>query len=352
MKHFVNITLLIIVFTVLLLFAVNAIDWMPTAASAEAKTVDWLFGLHLNVIAFLYVLVNGILLYSVFVFRRKKGDDSEGAYFHGNTSLEIAWTIIPLATVLFFAFLGAQTLKAVSAPAEDEITVEVTARQWSWSFKYPDLGEWNADYAGESIGSTELYLPVDRKVNLILTSEDVTHNFWVPEFRLKQDTVPGKINHLRITPTELGTYKLRCAELCGTSHAFMLANINVVRPDEFDAWVQKRLGIYVPAEGEAGGGEVDPVALGAEVARNAGCVACHSPDGSEMVGPTWQGLLGRTEALEDGSSIVVDEEYIRESILNPRAKIVAGYTDLMPDNYGDVLTPEELEALIAYISSL
>jgi cytochrome c oxidase subunit 2 len=342
MRHAINVTIIIIVAVFALLFIANNVQWMPVQASAESVLIDRLFNLHIDAIVFLYVLVNGILLYSVFVFRRKKDDLSEGAYFHGNTTLEILWTVIPLITVIYFAVLGAGVLRQTLEAADDELNVVVTARQWTWTFEYPEWG----------IASTELNLPVDRRVHFVLYSEDVTHSFWIPEFRLKQDTVPGQEHHLRVTPTRIGTYKVRCAELCGTSHAYMEAAVNVMSAEDFEIWRQKRLGIYVPPEGEAGAAPQDLVALGQKVATSAGCTACHSVDGSALVGPTWKGLFGKTETFADGTTAVVDEAYIHESIVNPSAKIVSGFQDVMPKNYGDILTEEEINALIEYIKSI
>lgn len=340
MRHAINVTIIIVVATFALLFIANNVPWMPVQASVEAELIDRLFSLHIDTIVFLYVLVNGILLYSVFVFRRKKDDPSEGAYFHGNTRLEILWTVLPLITVIYFAILGGNVLSKTMAAADDELQVIVTGRQWAWAFEYPEWG----------IASTELNLPVNRRVHLVLYSDDVTHSFWVPEFRVKQDTVPGQEKHLRLTPTQVGTYKVRCAELCGTSHAYMEAPVNVMTAEDFEIWRQKRLGIYVPPEGEAAA--EDPVAVGQRVATSAGCIACHSTDGSALVGPTWKGLFGKTETLADGSTVVVDEAYLHESIVDPAAKLVAGFQDVMPKNYGDILTEAEITGLIEYIKTL
>lgn len=342
MRHTLNVVILIVVVTVGLLFVVNKIDWMPVAASTAAGPVDWLFGLNLDVITVLYVLINGIMLYSVFMFRRKRGDDSEGSYFHGDTKLEIGWIVIPTVIVLAFAVIGGSVLKQVSAADKEELKVIVTGRQWSWTFEYPDLG----------ITTTELNLPVNMQAHFLLRSEDVIHSFWVPQFRLKQDLVPGQEKELRITPTLLGSYQLMCAELCGTSHAYMVAPVNVLTAEDFEIWRQKRLGIYQEPAGEGGGAAEDPAALGAKVASSAGCIACHSIDGSKLVGPTWKGLFGRTETMADGSTITVDDAYLHESIVNSGAKLVQGYADLMPKNFGDSLTDQEIKGLIEYIRTL
>jgi cytochrome c oxidase subunit 2 len=238
----------------------------------------------------------------------------------------------PLATVLFFAFLGARQLAEITAPDPEEMVVEVTAQQFAWRFDYPE----------HEITSPELNLPRGRQVLLKLTSTDVIHSFWVPEFRVKQDAVPGMITELRITPTQVGRYQIRCAELCGTGHYSMLAPVNVMEPDDFEAWLTEQR-----APSELAGTE-----LGAEVAQVQGCLSCHSPDGSQLVGPTWLGLYGSEEALEDGSAVLVDEAYLRESILDPGAKITQGFTNIMPPTYQDTLSEEEVDALIEYIKSL
>lgn len=338
MKHVINVTILIVVAAAVLLFVSNSVQWMPVQASLEAVSIDNLFNLHIDVIIILYALVNGILLYSVFVFRRKRNDESEGAYFHYNSKLEIGWTVVPLIIVLYFAFLGATVLAQTLQKGEDELEVRVTAQQWTWSFEYPEWG----------IASTELNLPVNRRVNFIITSPDVTHSFWVPEFRLKQDAVPGEEKHLRLTPTLVGNYKVRCAELCGTSHYAMESPVNVMTEEDFEIWRQKRLGIYVEPEGEA----QDPVALGKQVATSAGCTACHSIDGSPLVGPSWKGIFGATSTFVDGSSATVDEAYLHESIVDPAAKIVEGFQDLMPKNFSQTLTETEITGLIEYIKTL
>jgi cytochrome c oxidase subunit 2 len=339
MKHGIIAGIIVVVVSAVMIYWMRTIDWMPLAAAQEAGPIDWLFGLHIDVITFLYVLVNGILLYSIFAFRRKKGEeDAVGENIHGNTKLEIAWTVIPLITVLFFAYLGTIVLNDISAAAADELDVNVTARQWSWSFEYPEAG----------VKSSELYLPAGRKVKLSMTSVDVIHSFWVPEFRVKMDTVPGMTTTLRITPTEQGTYKVRCAELCGTAHAAMLGTIRVVSPEEFEQWLQ---GKQAPTSAEDLT-EEELITLGADTADAAGCLACHSVDGSKSVGPTWKGLFESERTLTDGSTVLADEEYLRESILDPKAKTVQGFPDIMPTDYGDTLSELDIEALIAYIRSL
>jgi cytochrome c oxidase subunit 2 len=215
----------------------------------------------------------------------------------------------------------------------DALVVRVNGFQWAWSFEYPTFG----------VTSTELHLPVGRQVLLQMTSNDVIHSFWVPEFRVKQDLVPGRITELRITPTVIGNYMVRCAELCGTVHAYMENPVIVSSQEDFDVWVEEQVAI---AEEQAATPEGRGQAL---VAAN-GCAACHSINGAAGIGPTWLGLFGRQEVLTDGSVITVDEEYIHESIVAPQAKIVAGFENQLMPAYN--FTDEQIADIIAYIKTL
>ena len=169
-----------------------------------ALTFDRLFALELWLIAFLFSLVSVFMLYSFVHFRRRDGDMSDGEHFEGHTQLEIVWTAVPLLLVIVFGFIGVRALNSLTAVADEEITVKVNSFQWNWSFEYP-----------EGFVSTELVLPVDERAHMAMEATDVLHSFWVPEFRVKQDIVPGQVTDLRFTPTLVGQYKLRCAELCG-----------------------------------------------------------------------------------------------------------------------------------------
>ncbi len=306
---------------------------LPLRASEESFFVDRLLGMHFYVIAFLFALIMGFMIYSIVAFRRKPGETGDGDYFHGNTALEIIWTIVPLGVVLYFSVLGAGYLRDITAPEANELVVDVTGSQWNWRFDYPEYG----------ISSAELFLPSDRQTRLDITSIDVIHSFWVPEFRVKQDAVPGMVNPLRITPTEPGSYVVRCAEICGMDHSYMLADVTVMETAVFDDWIQEQLGPVAGGDAEAGH----------EIAEINGCFGCHSNDGSENTGPSWRGIFGEEVTLTDGTTVVVDEEYIINSILSPTDQIVAGFEDAnMPTNFGAVLSEDDLNALVAYIASL
>ena len=337
MAHFVIVGILVIVMTVLTYFGLDAIDLAqqmhPVAASAQAVPIDQLWHWEVIVISFLLSLIVVPIIYSLVVFRQKKGELKDGEHMEGNTTLEIGWTVVPLIIVVIFAYLGAYSLGEVRRVDPNAIVINVKARQFAWTFEYPQYG----------IVSDQLYLPVDKQVVLKMESADVIHSFWVPEFRVKQDVVPGRITEYRITPTLEGNYKVRCAELCGTSHAYMEGGIVVASQVDYDAWITEQKALAAAAQTPEGQGKLLTV-------KN-GCVGCHSIDGAPMTGPTWFQLYGSNVPLADGSSAIADDAFISESILDPNAKIVEGFPSpsVMPPY---ALTDEEIANLIAYIKTL
>lgn len=336
MRHIVIVAILVIAVAILTSIGLDKAGLMPVQASAQAVVIDWLWNLEVKTIAFLFALIIVPLFYSLIVFRRKKGELGDGEHIEGNTSLEITWTVIPLFIVLGFAYLGAWNLGETRRVDPQAMEIKVTAQQFAFTFEYPDYG----------IVSKELYLPVDEQVVLKMTSKDVLHSFWVPEFRIKQDIVPGRTTEYRITPTlltESEPFKVRCSELCGASHAYMLADVLVVTQADFDTWVSARQEeALVAANTPEGRG-------GALVAQN-GCQGCHSIDGSPNTGPTWLGIYGRQEQLADGSVITADDAYIKESILNPQAKIVSGFEGVLMPAYE--FSDEQIADIIAYMQTL
>ncbi|MBC8505549.1 MAG: cytochrome c oxidase subunit II [Chloroflexi bacterium] len=335
MKHFIFAALLVAVLTVLGILGLEQTELLPAQASLQAVGIDWLFDLHFKVIAFLFALIIGFMLYSIVVFRRKKGDTEDGDHIEGNTPLEILWTVVPLGVVLYFSFLGAQVLGDVERIDPLALEVDVIGSQWSWRFEYPDY----------DVVSTTLVLPVDQQTVLRLSSTDVIHSFWVPEFRIKQDVLPGDknmIRDMRITPTEMGDFTVRCAELCGTQHAYMTAPVVVMSESEFTSWLDEQAAL-IPD---------NPVDRGRLWAEQNACLTCHSTDGSELVGPTWFNVYGSQETLEDGSTVTVDDEYIYESITEPMLRIVEGFPPAMPPALSENLTNEQIADIIEFIKSL
>lgn len=333
MRHFLVVGILVIVMAVLTYAGLNAVGLMPVEASAQAVSIDWLWNLEIIAISFLFSLIVVPMLYSLVVFRRRKGETGDGEHIEGNTPLEITWTVIPLFIVLVFAYLGAYSLGVTRRVDPNAMVINVKAQQFVWTFEYPEYG----------IISKELHLPVDRQVLLKMQSADVIHSFWVPEFRVKQDVVPGRVTEYRITPTLIGDYKVRCSELCGASHAYMESPVIVDSEVTYNAWISDQAAIAAEAA-------KTPEGQGKLLTVRNGCIGCHSVDGAKMTGPTWFGMYGASVELADGTTVIADDAYLAESILNPKAKEVAGYSPTVMPPYA--LTEEEISNIIAYFKTL
>jgi cytochrome c oxidase subunit II len=348
LKHTISVTALTLISTVGLYFLFNWMFARPVAASSQAVPIDIMFKSHFIMEAFLFAFIMVIMLYSVVVFRRRPDDMEDGPHIHGHTGLEIAWTIIPTIIVVGFGIYGTVVLGDITKEQDNELVVTAMGQQWAWSFEYPE----------QDIKSNRLVVPVDQPILLQLESADVLHSFWVPEFRVKQDLVPGETKLLRITPTKLGNYRLRCAEICGTSHSQMLADVQVVSQADFEQFLVDSAFRY---------SDLTPEERGQQFYVELGCRGCHSLDGAVGAGPTWQGIYLRQETLTDGTTVTVDEEYIRNSILNPDAQIVQGFNPgvmsaqnfdtRIPDLEAQILASEGAEIdviadLIAFMQTL
>jgi cytochrome c oxidase subunit 2 len=332
MKHVAVIVILVVACTLLVYVGLTSIGLLPSQASVQAVEIDRLFDLHIWLIAFLFSLIMVVLTYSLIVFRRKKGESGDGAHIVGNTGLEVLWTLIPLLAVVYLAYIGALSLGEIRRIDPTALEVKVISGQWFWQYQYPEYG----------VSSTELYLPVDRQVRLQMTSNDVIHSFWVPEFRVKQDLVPGQTTELRITPTVIGDYKVRCAELCGLNHAYMEGLVRVVSQEDFDEWIKTQQA-SAPA---------DPAMRGQQLVQQFGCLACHSIDGTPKIGPTWEGLFESDVPLADGSTVTADHEYLIQSIVDPNLHIVAGYSPNVMPPFADTLDQTQVESIATYIETL
>jgi len=335
MKHLVIASILVIIVTALLILGLGYVHLLPVEASLQAVPIDWMFGLEFKVIAFLFALIVVFMVYSIVVFRRKPGDMTDARHIEGNTRLEVTWTVIPLIIVLAFSVLGARTLAETQAIGDSVIEINVIGSQWSWRFEYPDQG----------IVSNELRLPVGKQALLHISSTDVIHSFWVPEFRVKQDALPGgesMIRDLRVTPTRIGQYKVRCAEMCGLQHAYMEAPVIVQSDADFQAWVASETGL-----------SANPAERGQKWYTTYGCNACHTVDGMVKVGPSWKGIYGKQVTFTDGTSATVDDAYLFESIRNPGAKVVQGFVPgIMPQNIAEKMTDDQVRDVIEFIKTL
>jgi cytochrome c oxidase subunit 2 len=336
MRHFVIVGILVILAAVLTYFGLDAVGLMPVEASAQSVPIDWLWNLQVITISFLFALIVVPLVYSLIVFRKKKGDNTDAEHIEGNTTLEIAWTIVPLIIVVVFAYLGSYSLGETRRVDPNAMIVKVTGFQWGWRFEYPEYG----------FSSDKLYLPTDKQVLLLMQSTDVIHSFWVPEFRVKQDLLPGRITEYRITPTLIGEYKVRCAEICGSSHAYMESPVVVVAQTAFEQWVGDQQVAAAEAEANA-----TPEQRGQKIYETF-CKACHSINGTAGNGPTWTGLFGHEVELADGSIVSADEAYLTQSILEPKSQVVKGFGPMAFNATAVGITETDVQYIIAFIKTL
>lgn len=333
MRHFVIVGILVIVTAILTYVGLDSVGLLPVEASAQAVSIDWLWNWQVVAISFLFSLIVVPMAYSLVVFRRRKGDTTDAEHIEGNTTLEIAWTVVPLIIVVIFAYMGAYSLGEIKRVDPDAVVIKVKAQQFQWTFEYPEYG----------IISTELHLPVNQQVVLKMEAVDVIHSFWVPEFRIKQDVVPGRVTEYRVTPNLVGLYKVRCAELCGSGHAVMKGLVVVSEEANYEKWLAEQQAIAAAAQTPEGQGKL-------LVVKN-GCGGCHSITSTPLPSaPTWFGLFGSNVELADGSTVVADDAFLTESIVDPTAKEVKGFSPSTMPPY--VLTEEEVANIIAYIKTL
>jgi cytochrome c oxidase subunit 2 len=317
-----------------------AIDWFPTQASEEGERIDTLWDVLVICSIPVFVLVMVIVLYSVWRFRMRPGEeDMDGPPIHGNTKLEIIWTAIPAIILVALCSYSYVVLTDIEKAQANALDVRVVGEQFTWTFYYKDEG-------GEEFASPQLYVPRGQPVNFTVQSLDVIHDFWVPAFRLKIDAVRGIDTHVRITPKTPGEYPVVCAELCGLGHAVMRQTAHVVEPAEFEQWVAERAaGAEEGGEegGETGGDAAAPD--GKTLFAENGCGGCHTLSDAGTTGGTGPDL---DEALADK-----DPPFIEESIVDPDAQIAEGFDGgLMPKAYGRQLQPAELEALVKYLDEV
>jgi cytochrome c oxidase subunit 2 len=299
----------------------------PDAASTLAPRVDALYFYLIGVAGFFSLLIAGLIVYFAVKFRRRRPDEV-GARIAGGLVLEITWSVIPLAIAMSIFVWGASVFVAIATPPPDATNIYVVGKQWMWKFQHLN-GQREIN---------ELHVPIGRPVKLIMTSEDVIHDLFVPAFRVKADVIPGRYTQLWFQPTQAGEFHLFCAEYCGTQHSRMLGRVVVMEPQEFQAWLG------------SGGAEGSMASVGGKLFADLACNTCHRPE-SQGRGPLLENLFGRTVELEGGGRVVADEAYIRESIVDPNARITANFQPIMP-TYQGVVSEDGLLALIEYVKSL
>jgi cytochrome c oxidase subunit II len=301
---------------------------MPAQGTAYAGQVDslWLFLVWVTI--FFFLLVAGLVTYFVFKYRRRGPHDRTPQITH-HSGLEAAWTLIPLALVIFIFFWGFHSYMEAQVSPADALEIQVTAKKWVWQFEYPN-----------GIRSlNELHVPLGKPVKLVMTSEDVIHSFFVPTFRVKQDVVPGTYTQLWFQASEPGLHQLLCTQYCGKGHSDMLGKIYVDDEKKYKDWLEN---------GGDAGKNMPLAQFGALLYQSRGCQTCHSLDGTRGEGPSFKGVFGHEVKLSTGNSVMADENYVRESILQPQAKIVASFEPIMPTFQG-MLREREIQALIEFV---
>jgi cytochrome c oxidase subunit 2 len=305
----------------------NGTPLFPVSASTMAGRVDALYFFLVAVAAFFSALIAGLIVFYAIRYRRRT-PNGVGVPLHGAMFLEVGWIVIPaLITVVIFVW-GASVFFAMSRPPAETLNIYVVGKQWMWKFQHLD-GQREID---------ELHVPVGRPVKLIMTSEDVIHDVFVPAFRVKADVLPGRYTYLWFQATKPGRYRLFCAEYCGTRHSGMTGDVVVMEATEYETWLSGG-----PTEGSL-------ASAGSKLFTDLACNTCHRPDARGR-GPVLNGLFGKQITTQSGETVTVDEAYVRESILHPSARVAAGYQPIMPTFQG-VVSEEQLLELIEHVKSL
>lgn len=313
--------------------------WMPKSVNAAADGVDSMFYAVLGLSIFCFLGITIVTIWFVIKYRARPGHKAQPSTAHSDT-MEITWTVIPTIIVVFLFIFGWRDYVHMMTPPQKAVEIQVTAQKWQWSFQHSN-----------GVSDNVLYVPVNTPIRLIMTSKDVIHSFFVPVLRVKQDVVPQRYTTIWFQATKPGTYRLYCTEYCGgegagmnSGHSMMKTVLVVLPSGDYERYLAE----------SADTSKMPPAELGAKLYEKKGCNGCHSVDGSAKTGPTWKGAFGTEATLDDNSSITVDENYLRESILRPQAKARAAYAaskGVMPPFEGQ-LKEHELAALIAYIKSL
>ncbi|MBN1854132.1 MAG: cytochrome c oxidase subunit II [Pirellulales bacterium] len=304
--------------------------WLPAPESTTAPVMDRVFYLILAICSFFFLVIVGLMVLFVIRYRRRPGVEPGRTATHHNT-LEIVWTVIPLLIVGLIFYKGFAAYMDMQTAPPGCYEIRVSARQWAWQFIYPN------GHVDEN-----LHVPVDEPVRLIMTSEDVIHGIAIPAFRVKMDLVPGMYTSTWFRAVRPGTYDLYCTEFCGDDHSDMLALVVVHGPGDFEKWLKDAANFLKT---------LPPAEAGEMLYRRRGCSQCHSTDGTAGTGPSFLGIYGKTHSMAGGESVVVDDNYIRESILEPQKKIRAGYQPVMA-TYQGIVSDDDITALIEFIKKL
>jgi len=312
--------------------------YSPTGidASNYVSTFNTAFYFIVGISLFLLILLTFSMLYFVFRYNRKK--NKTATQIEGNTLLEILWTVIPILLSLVMFYFGWAGWKPMNKPPKDAINITSVARMWSFSFQYENGKQ-----------SPDLVVQVNTPIKINLVSLDVIHSLFIPAFRIKSDMVPGREKMMWFLPQREGEYDLYCAEYCGLQHSYMNATVRVLSKENYITWYADTSAVTIVAEGSAPGSE------GLAILKAQGCNACHSNDGSKILGPSYLNLFGEQQiVIRDGKEVpvTVDEEYIRKAIFDPNSEIVKGYPKGLMQSYEGIISVDDIAKIIEYLKSL
>lgn len=304
---------------------------MFSGASNLAEGVDKAF-LFILIIAVVFIVgISAFMIWTLIHFSRKKG--KAPMQFSGSTRLEILWTVVPTILVMLMFWIGWKGFAPMRRVPNDAMKVTAIGRMWEWEFVYSD-----------GLKSKELVLPINRPVKLDLVSEDINHSLFIPAFRVKEDVIPGYENWLWFTPNYIGDYEIVCTEYCGLLHSAMVSKTRIVDQEEFDRWLEElKTASFIP----------EPEGL--VLLRNTGCLACHSLEGTKLVGPSFKGLYGSQRSITSGNtekSVTANEAYILNSIYNPNEEIVAGFSKGLMQSYRELLKESDISVITEYLKTL
>ena len=320
--------------------AVN--NLMPTEASAESKSVDALFNLMMVIATIIFLIVQGALLYSIVKFRKPKGDETDAAPVHGSTALEVTWTAIPAVIVVVLSLYSYQVFASQQTTNANEITIKVQGQQFVWSFTYPH------DVKDNMLSGNELHLPVNQPIRMEITAVDVMHGFWIPEFRIKQDAIPGRTTESRFTPTVAGVYAVVCSELCGSGHGAMQAKVVVESQEDYDKYVQSLI-VHPPAKPNSGSSSPEWGKY-LVISNKYGCGGCHYLADAGInahVGPEWTNIADIAGKQVPGQDA---RTRLTHAILYPNEYVVPGYpANVMPQNFGTLMDDVDLNSIVDYL---
>jgi cytochrome c oxidase subunit 2 len=303
------------------------IPLFPERASTIADEVDALYFFLVGLSGFFSILI-AVLVVAFAIRYRRRHRDEVGAQVHGGLLLEVGWSVIPFILAMVIFFWGARVFLAMASIPAETLNIYVVGKQWMWKVQH----------ATGQREINELHVPVGRPVKLVMTSEDVIHNFFIPAMRVKADVIPGRFTQMWFEPTKPGTYQIFCAEYCGTQHSGMIGQVVVMEPSAYQTWLS------------GGAAEGSLASTGEKLFSDLACNTCHRPD-SRGRGPVLAGVFGHPVQLQDGTLVTADESYVRESIMQPAAKVTAGFQPVMPAFQG-LISEEQVLALIEYIKSL